>query len=59
MNQIAALFFNQTPYYLRLHKNAAATAKTNSFLKWIKQKLCLTYNRAFFEFFLNIIVIYF
>jgi hypothetical protein len=29
MNQIAASFFNQTPYYLCLNKNAAATAKTN------------------------------
>jgi len=29
MNQIAASFFNQTSYYLRLNKNTAATAKTN------------------------------
>jgi hypothetical protein len=38
MNQIAALFFNQTSYYLRLHKNAAATTKTNNFLKMDKTK---------------------
>jgi hypothetical protein len=39
MNQTAASFFNQTPYYLHLNKNVAATAKTNG-SAWSKSGSC-------------------
>jgi hypothetical protein len=39
MNQTAASFFNQTPYYLCLNKNIGATAKTNG-SAWSKSGSC-------------------